>query len=473
MTALVWLRNDLRITDNRSLNQACDENEKVIAVYCITEKQWQEHNMSAMQIDLILRKLTQLRNDLIHLNIPLIIYSSDYYDDSIFQLLNLIDKQHITSLYYQVQYEWNEQQRDIKVNKLLPSTVEINAIHDLCLIKPGQVKNLKGEMFKVFTPFRNKWLNQLNEEIPYTLTAPIKRKTMPIENNQWTYNGIKADSSHWLIDHKAITAKLTEFFQNNVSSYKEHRDLPSIKGTSNISPYLALGFISVRQCIDLLYQNVGFRMFAKDSGAFTWFNELIWRDFYKHIINAYPKLSKNNNFITYTNHISWDNDPHLFSAWCRGETGFPIVDAAMRQLNTIGWMHNRLRMIVASFLVKDLLIDWRWGERYFSQHLVDWDLAANNGGWQWAASTGTDSQPYFRIFNPTTQGQRFDPTGTFINDWVPELKEVPSKYKNTPWEWANKEQIQLNYPQMIVNHSERRIEAIARFANAKSLSKTT
>lgn len=207
----------------------------------------------------------------------------------------------------------------------------------------------------------------------------------------------------------------------------------------------------------------------REGGAFTWFNELVWREFYRHLIVSWPQLCKHRPFTAWTQWVKWRESPEDLAAWQQGKTGYPIVDAAMRQLNETGWMHNRLRMICASFLVKDLLIDWREGERYFMSQLLDGDLAANNGGWQWAASTGTDAAPYFRIFNPTTQGERFDPEGRFIRHWLPELAAVPDKDIHQPHRWADKHHHQLNYPLPIVDHKTARQNTLAAFEAAKNI----
>ncbi|MBC7006778.1 deoxyribodipyrimidine photo-lyase, partial [Photobacterium sp. BZF1] len=204
-----------------------------------------------------------------------------------------------------------------------------------------------------------------------------------------------------------------------------------------------------------------------ESGAFSWLNEIIWREFYRHLLVAYPELCRNQPFQQWTNKVHWQSSSELLVAWQQGMTGFPIVDAAMRQLKQTGWMHNRLRMITASFLTKDLLIHWQAGEQWFMSQLVDGDFASNNGGWQWAASTGTDAQPYFRVFNPTTQGERFDPKGEFIRTWLYELKDVPDKYIHQPHLWAGSDS--LNYPKPIVDHKQARLQAISAFKTAKEM----
>jgi deoxyribodipyrimidine photo-lyase len=208
------------------------------------------------------------------------------------------------------------------------------------------------------------------------------------------------------------------------------------------------------------------------AGVQSWINELAWRDFYMQILAHFPHVLRG-AFRQQYDALEWENDPDLFAAWCAGRTGYPIVDAAMRQINQEAWMHNRARMIVASFLTKDLLIDWRWGERYFMQHLVDGDLAANNGGWQWAAGTGTDAQPYFRIFNPTSQGQKFDPQGAYVRHYLPELANVPEKFIHEPWKMSEQAQRQAgvqigrNYPAPIVDHGVQRKRALALYREAK------
>ncbi|MEO1513280.1 MAG: FAD-binding domain-containing protein, partial [Planctomycetota bacterium] len=226
-------------------------------------------------------------------------------------------------------------------------------------------------------------------------------------------------------------------------------------------PYLAHGVISPRQCVEAaLGVNQG-RIDSGDPGVIGWIEELIWREFYQHVIAAFPRVCKGRAFRTDMDRVEWSHDQGLFDAWREGRTGYPIVDAAMRQLAQTGWMHNRLRMIVAMFLTKDLMIDWRWGERHFMNRLVDGDFASNNGGWQWSASTGTDAQPYFRIFNPTTQGEKFDRDGEFIRRFVPELSELPGKAIHDPSSAGLFGE--LDYPDPIVDHRAARETTLARF----------
>ena len=256
--------------------------------------------------------------------------------------------------------------------------------------------------------------------------------------------------------------RLHAFLDQGVLDYGETRDFPAMAGTSVLSPYLAAGIISPRQCVAALQQRLGGRPQSKAQPGFVWLNELIWREFYRHLLVLVPSLSMNRPFKPETAALPWSWDPDAFAAWCEGRTGYPIVDAAMRCLNATGWMHNRLRMIVASFLTKDLHIHWRLGEDYFMSRLIDGDLAANNGGWQWAAGTGADAAPYFRVFNPTTQGQRFDPQGDFIRTWVSELADLPATYVHQPHDWLRLKGRQC-YPAPMVDHAVARVRAIEMF----------
>ena len=256
--------------------------------------------------------------------------------------------------------------------------------------------------------------------------------------------------------------------------YADARNRMGLDGTSQLSPYLRFGMLSARQAAVAAYSAIASAPSVEArKNAETWLNELIWREFYISILYHFPDVSRQ-AFRADLRDIPWRNDRQEFEAWCEGHTGYPVVDAAMRQLKQTGWMHNRARMIVASFLVKDLLIDWRWGERWFMQNLVDGDPAANNGGWQWTAGVGTDAAPYFRVFNPVLQGQRFDPDGAYVRRWVPELANVPSKFIHKPWEMPADVQrasgciIGQDYPTPIVNHVEARERVLSAYRRAQS-----
>lgn len=265
--------------------------------------------------------------------------------------------------------------------------------------------------------------------------------------------------------------KLLQDFLPRIARYKDARDLPAVKGVSYLSVHNRFGTVSIRRLASLAYAEV---VRGTGIGAETWLNELVWRDFYFQIIWHHPHAAKG-AFRPEYDALQWPNDETLFRAWCDARTGYPIIDAAMQQINQTGYMHNRLRMIVASFLTKDLLIDWRWGEKYFADNLIDFDLSANNGGWQWAASTGCDAQPYFRIFNPVTQSERFDAEGKFIRRYLPALAKVPNKFIHAPWTMPPLDQqaagciIGRDYPAPIVDHAVQREKALSLFGAVKKL----
>lgn len=466
---LVWFRSDLRTIDNHALSEACSDSQaSVIALFIATPLQWQKHYMSASQAAFIYDHLKLLQNDLAELGIPLIYQQCDDFTDTIEYIKTLCKTESIDKVFYNNQYEFNERQRDALLEEqLLPHTL-CEGFDSNLFFPPMTILNGQREMYKVFTPFSKAFLNRLLRTEPSIYPIPQKRhqtvsqqKLIPFDYPLAPYHDLKAGE-------KAAQERLACFCQEQVADYAITRDIPSLDNTSKLSAYLSVGTLSVRQCFQRLQLEYPLFWQNPNSGAFCWLNELIWREFYHHLLIAYPSLSKNKPFIEWTDAIVWNNDTKAFDLWKEGRTGYPIVDAAMRQLNQTGWMHNRLRMVTASFLVKDLLINWRWGEQYFMSKLTDGNLAANNGGWQWAASTGTDAAPYFRIFNPTTQGERFDPEGKFIRQWIPELSQVPDKYIHTPHLWAEKTGHPLDYPPPMVVHKEAREKTLAAFTQAKT-----
>ena len=466
---LVWFRHDLRITDNKALSAACaDPDAEVLAIFVATPQQWQKHALAERQIDFIHQNLLALQHSLAQLGIPLIYQTCPDFHSSVEWILDFCQKKNISKLFFNRQYEINEYQRDQKL-EATAGQLEIAAFDDFLLLPPGKVLNQKGEMYRVYTPFRRAFLPELQFNGYQSLPAPSPRaSSLDISADDSPLFSPKNNESHphFPIGEKAALQKLRLFCRQQVQNYQHDRDIPSIEGTSRLSAYLAIGVLSPRQCLNRLLIEHPDLMESPDSGAFCWLNELIWREFYHHLIVAFPRLCKHQPFIQWTQHIMWNPDKSDFDAWQQGKTGYPIVDAAMRQLNQTGWMHNRLRMITASFLVKDLLIDWRKGEQYFMSQLLDGCFAANNGGWQWSASTGTDASPWFRIFNPTTQGKKFDPKGDFIRHWLPELQQVPDKYIHTPHEWD--QSVHLEYPKPIVDHSNARKITLEVFEAAKN-----
>ncbi|SLM63837.1 MULTISPECIES: deoxyribodipyrimidine photo-lyase [Dickeya] len=478
-THLVWFRHDLRLTDNLALSAACENpTAQVEAVFIATPGQWARHAMSPRQAAFLQANLGMLQQALQEKGIPLHYHQCDDFAGTVEWLAAFCHERQVTTLFYNRQYEWNECQRDRQLEQALSGRTECRGFDDSLLLPPGSVVTGSGEMYKVFTPFRAAFIRRLLQSEVRSLPAPAARQQgeCPIQPlTPFSYptqclarpEAFTPQGADFPAGEQAALQRLRQFCREQVAQYHQRRDLPALNATSQLSPYLALGVISPRQCINRLRMEHPEVLTQPESGAFSWFNELVWREFYRHLLVFSPALCRHQPFIGWTRHIAWREAPQELLAWQRGETGYPIVDAAMRQLNATGWMHNRLRMICASFLVKDLLIDWRAGERYFMEQLLDGDLAANNGGWQWAASTGTDAAPYFRIFNPTTQGERFDPQGDFIRRWVPELAMIPGKAVHQPHVWAVRQRRQLAYPSPMVDHKQARVRTLAAFEAAK------
>jgi len=470
-THLVWLRNDLRINDNLALHAACrDSKAKVIALFLATPKQWQQHDMSPRQAAFIHASLVEVQNALAERGIALHYQACYAFSDSIDALTEFCEKHQVDQLFYNYQYEMNERQRDAEAEKRLDDAgVICQGFDDSLLLPPGTVQSGDRSMYKVFTPFSKAFVRRLQQSLPECVPAPKPRDGAPLKTTRLPAFDCPTeafDEDLFPAGEAAALKRLRHFATKPVLDYPAKRDLPALDATSRLSVYLSTGVLSPRQCLHrVLHEHPDA---LDNSRAFTWLNELIWREFYRHLLVAYPALCRHKPFIDWTQNVEWQRDDAHFDAWKAGKTGFPIVDAAMRQMKALGWMHNRLRMITASFLVKDLLIDWREGECYFMQQLIDGDLAANNGGWQWAASTGTDSAPYFRIFNPTTQGERFDEQGEFIRHYLPELADVPDSHIHQPHVWAEKNNRKLDYPAPIVDHKAARKKTLDAFERAKS-----
>lgn len=454
MTALVWFRNDLRCLDNQALSTACEQHDSVRAVFLCASEQFSEHHMAPIKADFIRRALDELATNLAALGIPLDFIDAPTFADSAAALQQYKDEHNISSLYANAEYLVNEMQRDQQVAAQLsiPSTFFDSQL----LVRPGELLNKTGQAYKVFTPFYKAWSLVVQSRQPACLPRPKPISAALSSTKPCPSFMPMADSAEWEASEQGLLAQLRQFCREDIADYLADRDFPSINGTSKLSAALSIGLISPSQCLARLYAEQGEHLWDKATGAGSWLSELCWREFYQHVAWHFSHVVHGHSFSRKYDAIQWRNNPDEFYAWCQGQTGFPIVDAAMRQLNQTGWMHNRLRMIVASFLVKDLQIDWRWGERYFMENLIDGDFAANNGGWQWAAGTGTDAAPYFRIFNPTTQGERFDPQAEFICQFVPELKHLSAKE-------IVKGKIEADYASPIVDHKQARALTLAMY----------
>lgn len=462
MNTLFWFRRDLRLFSNEALIAALNNGAKN-AIFFVCEKQWQQHGVAPIQKDLLKRRVAYLREKLALYGVTLHVKAAPYFADCQAILIDFCQQYKVSHIIANTEYELNEANRD---KQILAQCDELNisfTLYEGDVIAPvGSVKTQNNEMFKVFTPFKRAWLKQ-HEHNKYTL-APWPLLVSPIELASCSLLQTDESSNKWPIDDDTLAEIVDKFIANKLIQYDDVRDIPSIKGTSGLSPYLALGVVSAKQLLINVLNNHPDILSTSKSKTFTWINELIWREFYRHLLWDFPKLSRGDNFNEKYDRVIWREAPNEFASWCEGRTGYPLVDAAMRQLLQTGWMHNRLRMVVASFLTKHLLVDWRLGERFFMQHLIDGDLASNNGGWQWAASTGCDAQPYFRIFNPITQSERFDPNGEFIRKYLPELKKVPDKHVHFPHTYlAATGQSESVYWPAIVDHKAARERALAAF----------
>lgn len=464
---LVWFRQDLRLVDHPALHaavqQARAQGEAVEAVFVISRAQWRHHHMASLRERFLLERLDVLGAELARRGIRLHLIEAPWFAEVPAALAALVRERGATALHAISAIEVDERRRDEAVSAHL--SVPCRFVPGCCVLPPGRVLTGKGEPFKVFTPFSRAWLREIAAH-GYSLYRAPEPMGAPLD---WQPLSLPARSEHetrtlrdWPVHEGAAEARLREFIDDAVLEYGARRDLPAEPGTSRLSAYLAAGILSPRQCLAALHSRLGTLPLARDEPGFTWLNELIWREFYRHLLALEPRLSMNLPFQLHTRALAWRHDEQAFAAWCEGRTGYPIVDAAMRCLKQTGWMHNRLRMIVASFLTKDLHLSWRRGEEYFMSQLIDGDLAANNGGWQWAAGTGADAAPYFRVFNPTSQGQKFDPQGDFIRRWVEELADVPAVHLHTPHDWLRRKGDEA-YPPPMVDHAVARLQAIAMF----------
>ncbi len=471
MPRLMWFRSDLRVGDNRALNRAsAASDDGVVGVFVVTPEQWREHDWGEPKVGFVLRSLADLKDRLATLNVPLRVLEVPRFGgvpEAIVELAREIGAEHV---HWNREYEVNEIARDEAVVEALETAgIASHEEHDLCIGPAHEIRTKSGGFYTVYTPFRRAWEARFDEDGGYEPEPnPKKQPDLGVASDDVPeevdgYPRADIDWDLWPAGEGAARKRLSAFIRHRGDAYKNERDRPSIDATSTLSPYLAAGVISARVCFHQAYEANSDKLDGGSEGLVHWMRELLWREFYKHVLIGFPRVSRRQPFRADTRRISWRDDEEAYDAWREGRTGFPIVDAAMRQLDQTGWMHNRLRMIVAMFLSKDLLLDWRLGERHFMRKLVDADLANNNGGWQWSSSTGTDAAPYFRIYNPTTQSERHDPDGTFLRRYLPELAELDGKAIHDP---PALDRERLGYPQPIADHAKARERAIAVFKDA-------
>ena len=471
MEALVWFRSDLRLEDNPALRNAFENSKKVHAIFIFSIKQLKKHNEANVKIDFIINNLFLLEKKLTELNVPLTIIESDGFEYDASLIGKFIEKKNIDKAFWNNQFGEDEAVRDNLVQSELDSkNIKVSIFNDQIVYEPSFLKTGQGLPYSVFTPFKRKWIENFDMEF-----LDIEYQYEPRESLNYSSNirdfDFNFETTHqvnmdlWPAGEDEAEIKLLKFLDEKVINYSKNRNDPILDGTSRISAYLASGIISSKKCILEALKINNFEFSSGHIGVTKWIDEIVWREFYKNIMFSFPKVSKGQPFQDYSKAIKWRYDENEFIAWKEGKTGFPIVDAAMRQLIHEGWMHNRLRMVVAMFFTKNMLHDWRLGEAYFMQNLIDGDFSSNNGGWQWSSSTGTDAAPYFRIFNPITQSTNFDKNGEFIKKYVPELKELDKSVIHNPPKEHRK---YCKYPEPILDLKESRLRAIEAFKQAKA-----
>jgi deoxyribodipyrimidine photo-lyase len=462
MTVIWWIRRDLRLTDNPALQGALQhspEGGQVVPVFILDPRLLSSPYAGEKRLAFLWAGLHALDAGLRRRGSGLVLRRGD----PLAELSRLAAETGATAIYAEPDVSPYARRRDAAVSAILPVAWSGSP----AVRPPGMVLKPDGAPYTVFTPFSKAWkaLPGLPEMLRFTAPEHIPTPSsvdsllIPETPGQPLFPAGEAEAQR----------RLAGFLEQDVYEYSTGRDRLDLDQTSQLSPYLRFGMLSPRQAVSAARGAIAA---APDpparQAAETWLNELIWRDFYLHILYHFPRVRRQNFRLP---GMAWQNNPQHFAAWCAGQTGYPVVDAAMRQLVQTGWMPNRARMIVASFLTKDLLVDWRWGERFFMQHLVDGDPAANNGGWQWTAGTGTDAAPYFRIFSPLSQGQKHDPQGRYIRRWLPELANVPEETIHAPWQMPEDVQRQVGcrigyeYPAPVVDHAQARQRALQAYGH--------
>ncbi|MGB2771728.1 MAG: deoxyribodipyrimidine photo-lyase [Anaerolineae bacterium] len=464
--AIWWIRRDLRLADNPALTAALAMADQVIPLFILDPHLAQAPTTGAKRLAFLLDGLRSLDADLARRGSRLIFRQGDPQA----VLADLVTAAGAGAIVAQADVSPYARRRDAAVAEHLP----LQLTPGVTVFPSDVVTKADGSPYTVFTPFSRAWKalppNLTPLPAPGRIPTPVDLASDRIPASPALPPDVPFEASE--AEAQRRLRAFADGLQAPIRRYHELRDRPDLDGTSQLSPYLRFGLISPRQAAAAAYAILdGATDAAGRRGAEIWLNELIWREFNASILYHFPGVLRA-AFRPELRSIPWDNNPELFAAWCEGRTGYPIVDAAMLQLVQTGWMHNRARMIVASFLVKDLLIDWRWGERFFMQHLVDGDPASNNGGWQWTAGVGTDAAPYFRIFNPVLQGEKFDPNGDFVRRWLPALAHVPAPFIHKPWTMTPLEQRQAgcvlgqDYPAPIVDHAAARERTLAAYQRA-------
>jgi deoxyribodipyrimidine photo-lyase len=463
---LVWMRRDLRLHDHAALHHALKETGTIQPVFIFdSEILTRFGNRTDRRLTFLAQVMLDLDAELHKRGGGMLVLHGPA-SEAMPKLVQAVKAQKLVAA---ADIEGPTRARDAAVATSLEGIASMHLVKDCWLQHGPAVTKKDGMPYHVFTPYAKAWRAQIThadlaeravvDQGRYADIGQVRNaaKTAGLQVLDLS-KGLDAllgqigyqagDISAW--STRAASARLNDFAAAGLKSYSSARNMMAEEGTSRLSPYIRHGLLSIRECA---------RMAWDQPGAESWINELIWRDFYAMILYHYPETAQEEFVEKYRRKLEWRQSDSDFMAWREGRTGYPVVDAAMRQLLEMGWMHNRARMIVASFMTKHLRLDWRLGEEHFAQHLMDYDLASNIGGWQWASSTGTDAQPYFRIFNPMTQGERFDPDGEYVRRYVPELARITGKKIHQPWGDA----AASHYPDPIVNHADARAEALQMF----------
>ena len=478
---LMWFRRDLRVTDNAALYHALKSCVQVHCVFVLDREILDSLPRADRRVEFIREALVELdaalRELAGHPDAGLIVLHAVARQE----LPHLARKLGVQAIFANHDYEPQALERDAVVRGALANAgIALHTYKDQAIFERDEILTQMGNPYGVFTPYKNAWLKKVDAF--YLRPYPVARHAAAlVPRPQGHVHPVphledlgfeRTNLSDLRIPAGAHGGQqLFEQFLHRIDRYNETRDFPAVKGPSYLGVHLRFGTVSIRQLASEAH-----RLTRQGSpGASVWLSELIWRDFYFQVLANFPQVATR-SFKPEYDAIRWEHGKHadtLFTAWCEGRTGYPIVDAAMAQINQTGYMHNRLRMVVASFLVKDLGIDWRWGERYFAEKLNDFDLSANNGGWQWSSSSGCDAQPYFRIFNPVSQSEKFDPEGKFIRRYLPVLAKLPTKALHAPWDATPMDLLAAgvtlgqNYPRPLVSHAEAREKTLQRYAVVK------
>ncbi len=472
---LLWYRSDLRTRDHRALAEATRSHDQVVAVFLISPEQWHSHGLGGNQIDFVLRAIASLRQSLQPLGIPLCVRTAPRFADAPNAISQVAREVGASAVYAHAEPPLNERRRDLEVAAQLRAAGILWRLYDDERIIPvGTLRAGSGQPHRRFSSFKRAWLAHLHHHHDVLNQAPGPRPmprpqadSDPVPRALPGFSPTLSDPSAWPATESEATARLAAFIARAIDRYHERRDLPAAETTSALSPYLNIGLISARACVRAAVLHNRGELQSGNPGVTAWVNELIWREFYREIAASFDHVSRHRPFNPKAD-WRWPDSGPAFSAWQRGRTGIPLVDAGMRQLHQTGWMHNRLRMVCAMFLSKQLLVDWRLGERHFACHLLDADFSANNGGWQWCAGTGTDAAPYFRVFNPVRQARRFDPEGAFVRAMLPELTGLTGPEVFEPWRLGTEGLRRRGYPEPICDLTDARQRALEFYFNAKS-----